>query len=108
MLPPGAYQLTSMVKANDLQNERGLIWRITCAEIDRQVLGEGPPITGTFDWREFLTGFEVPQSDCRAQWLTLVLASRVALEEHISGEVWLDDLSIGRAQPDADIPSVFN
>jgi hypothetical protein len=106
MLPPGAYRLTNLAKANDLQNERGLVWRVTCAEIDRQILGESQPIAGTFDWREFATGFTVPQGDCRAQWLTLVLASRVALEEHISGEVWLDNVSIRRGDPQSDSSSV--
>lgn len=97
MLPPGGYSLTSSVRAKDLQNERGLVWRVSCAETDRQVLGETPPVTGTFDWVKKSILFEVPQTDCRAQWLTLVLAARVALEEQISGEVWFDDLSIERA-----------
>jgi len=96
MLPPGPYQLTGSAMAQDLENERGLVWRVSCAEMDRQRLAETVPIKGTTDWHEISIGFEVPQTGCRAQWLTLELAARVALEEQIGGEVWFDDLAVTR------------
>jgi hypothetical protein len=100
MLPPGGYQLTGMVSANNLQNERGLTWRIACAEMDKQLLGESPRVLGTVGWRRFELSFEVPHGNCRAQWLTLTLAARVALEEQIGGEVWFDDLAVERTKSD--------
>lgn len=97
MLPPGSYQLTGMARALDLENERGLVWRLSCAELHKQALGETEPVKGTMDWHPIAASFSVPQSGCRAQWLTLELPARAALEEQISGKVWFDDLLVSRA-----------
>jgi hypothetical protein len=96
MLPPGTYRLTGMAKAENLDNDRGLIWRLTCAEIDKQALGETKPVKGTVEWHQFAVSFLVPQSGCRAQWLTVTLPARVALEEEIGGVVWFDNLTVER------------
>jgi hypothetical protein len=87
-----------MSKARELENERGLIWRIACAEEKQQVLGETPPIKGSSDWRAFDVAFAVPHYACRAQWLTLMVDARVALEQQISGSAWFDDLAVERVE----------
>lgn len=97
MLPPGPYHLTGSAKALDLENERGLIWRLSCAELDKQTLGMTAPVKGTVDWHQFAISFSVPQSGCRAQWLTLELPAKAALEEQIAGNVWFDDIVVTRA-----------
>jgi hypothetical protein len=38
----------------------------------------------------------VPPQDCRSQWLKLDIASRIASERQIEGQVWYDNLQIGR------------
>jgi hypothetical protein len=98
VLPPGEYRLTGMSKAQSLENERGLTWRIACAEEKQQILGETFPVKGSFDWRAFDVAFAVPHYACRAQWLTLRVDARVALEEQISGSAWFDDLAVERVE----------
>jgi hypothetical protein len=98
ILPPGRYRVEGLAKASNLENERGLVWRIVCAEEKKQVLGETSPIKGSFDWRAFDIIFEVPQNSCRAQWLTLMLDARIALEEQVSGDAWFDDLAVRRVE----------
>jgi hypothetical protein len=49
-------------------------------------------------WTEFDFSFAVPQVDCRAQELRLVLAARSASEQLASGIVLYDGLAIERLQ----------
>jgi hypothetical protein len=96
VLPPGDYQLTGMVKADHLVNERGMLWHVFCAEGDHQSLGASEPVIGTTDWSSFAADFEIPSSGCRAQWLRLELAANIPIEEHIAGAIWYDHLVIRR------------
>lgn len=98
-LVPAAYQLQGRVRADDLRNERGLRWRVVCADGGRQPLAETSPVSGTAPWQPFSVTFAVPESDCRAQWLQLTLAARIPAEQRISGQVWYDDLRIVRQSP---------
>jgi hypothetical protein len=45
--------------------------------------------------------FEVPNQACRAQWLTLMVDARAALEEQVSGTVAFDDIKVERASSQA-------
>ncbi len=96
VLPPGRYQLTGLVAADDLVNRRGIGWRVFCAQGDRRSLGETGPVAGTFGWRPFAASFAIPSTGCRAQWLRLELAARIAVEQRVSGAVWFDHLAIRR------------
>jgi len=97
LLPPGLYTLRGEWMADRLENERGLVWRLTCAEADGQVLGATKGLVGTVPWQAFELTFEVPPSGCRGQWLRLQLAARTAIEQQISGEAWFDNISIERS-----------
>jgi hypothetical protein len=97
MLPPGRFRLALEARAEGLQNERGMVWRVECAEAGGQHLASTPPIAGSFPWRLISTEFEVPNESCRAQWLTLVVDARAALEEQISGKVAFDNIDVQRA-----------
>ena len=74
---------------------------------EAEALAERPAFKGTIDWQEFETEFEVPD-DCRAQWLTLILAARVALEEQVAGAAWFDDLEVTRAEREPNKTSAVN
>ena len=82
------------MSADDLVTDRGMVWRVYCAEGDKQLIGETPLISGTFKWQPFAADFTVPAAKCHAQWLRLENAARVAIEQQISGEVWYDHMAI--------------
>jgi len=100
VLPPGSYRLSALTRANDLVNERGLAWRVRCAEGDKQLIAETPLVRGTTGWRRIEATFNVPSGGCRGQWLSLELAVRVAVEQQARGEVWFDDVTITRLAGD--------
>ncbi|MEJ8572810.1 hypothetical protein [Microbaculum marinum] len=99
MLPPGRYRLSGRVRAQDLRNERGLSWQISCAGGDRADLLETERISGTRPWSGFQDTFEVPKTGCPVQRLRLDIAARIAPEREISGTVWYDAMRISRAGP---------
>lgn len=102
LLGPGNYRLSGERRAENLQNERGLQWTITCTGGEKRQLGETPLIRGTLPWGEFSAEFSVPEDDeCRAQTLLLSLAARVATEQKVAGEVWFDKLRIEKAKSGA-------
>lgn len=99
VIPPGTYQLQGKYKG-EILGRRGLRWRITC--IDGKRLGESDMVLGTKpDWQRFDFEFTVPDRDCSAQQVSLVLDSRSASEQFVTGSIWYDDLQISRHQSDA-------
>lgn len=103
VLPPGRYQLRGKYNG-EVMGRRGLRWRVTCAEGQR--LGESDMVLGTtFDWRLFDFVFTVPDRNCRAQKISLVLDSRSASEQFVTGSIWYDDLEISRDQAAVISPS---
>lgn len=103
MLSPGTYQLRGKYKG-EVTGRRGLRWRIACAGGRR--LGKSDMVLGTKpEWQQFKFSFTVPDRDCRAQKVSLVLDSRSASERFVTGSIWYDDLEISRDQPAATPPS---
>jgi hypothetical protein len=97
ILTPGRYRLSGMVKAEELEAERGLLWRIGCAGNGKAPkISETAAFKGTFAWQRFQVEFEVPEDDCRAQTLILAIDARAVLEQQISGDIWFDDLTVDR------------
>lgn len=97
VLPPGNYQLSGRERADNLETERGMVWKLTCAIPAAPLLAQTEPLKGNVSWQTFEVPFEVPSTDCPAQWLRLELDARVALEQEVGGgSVWYDDLSITR------------
>jgi hypothetical protein len=104
VLPPGDYQFKGAYKA-DIVSQRGLQWRVVCANKAKPVIGESPTVIGAeSDWREFEFAFTVPDADCPAQSVQLAFTGRSASEQFVSGSVWFDDLHILR-QPSLAEPS---
>jgi hypothetical protein len=98
MLMPGRYRLTGRAKAEGLRNPRGLHWTLSCADQSQTRLGASDRLIGTTRWHSFDVAFEVPASGCRAQWLRLELAARIAAERHAAGAGWYDDLAVARVE----------
>jgi len=97
VLPPGRYVFTGRERADDLQTERGMAWKIACAGPDGETLATTQPLKGRTGWQDFETTFTVPAGGCQAQWLRLELDARVALEEDVAGgAVWYDNLAVRR------------
>jgi hypothetical protein len=96
MLAPGRYRFTGRFKG-ELVGPRGLKWRIACAETSDVRLAEGPMINGRAPgWSDTGFDFTVPPQNCRAQYLSLDLDSRMPSETFVNGAIWFDDLQISR------------
>jgi hypothetical protein len=95
-LAPGQYRFQG--KSNvDIVSQRGLQWRITCANGEATQLAESSVAQGSGGaWQDFSTSFTVPETGCPAQYVRLVFDARSASEQFISGSVWYDDLQIVR------------
>lgn len=98
VLPPGRYVLRGRERADELETERGMAWKIVCAGPGAEPLAATEPLKGRSGWEDFETSFTVPPSGCPAQWLRLELDARSALDRDVGGgSVWYDDLAISRA-----------
>lgn len=99
-LAPGTYQLEGQY-IGELKGRRGLVWRITCADNGKRI-GQSDMVIGEAQtWTDFSFSFTVPDRECGAQTLQLVLNARSASERLVSGAVWYDDLRISRSQPES-------
>src|SRR5262249_9687809 len=96
VLPPGQYQLSGMVKAEDLETPRGMRWRIACISNPDMPITESDAFLGTFAWRSFAIAFTTPDTGCPAQTLRLELDARVNLDQQVAGSFWSDSLAILR------------
>lgn len=104
MLAPGAYELKGQYKG-EIIGRRGLQWSIKCAGAQPQPIGESRMVLGLArTWTNFLIPFTVPESECRAQELRLVLAARSESERFVSGSIWYDGLQISRVEMTAEPP----
>ena len=66
-----------------------------CASSSAVTLAHTELVSGTLPWTDFVVKFEVPPTNCKAQWLQLELPARIASEFSIDGQVWYRDLRIG-------------
>lgn len=98
-LPPGRYAFDGMESAENLENERGLRWRISCLDDPKGALATTPPLRGAQPPRPFRMAFAVPAEGCGAQALVLELPARIASELQISGAVRYWRLDIERLPP---------
>jgi len=92
-LPPGRYALAGLVRAQGLENEVGLRWRVHCVGEGQTNLGASPNWSGSFDWTPFRVSFDVP-ADCKYQNLVLELPKRVALDTVITGGISFTNISL--------------
>ena len=90
----GSYRFEGESKAENLQNERGLVWQITCLDPAGHALATTAAQTGTSEWQSFAVDFTVPVARCPMQRLILLLDAKTILDQRISGRVWYDNLKI--------------
>ena len=95
-LGAGNYRLEGEVKTENLQNDRGLLWKVFCMNDSNQLLAATLPRNGTSSWNSFTADFSVPEERCVMQRLVLVLDARSALDQNISGRIWYDNLKINK------------
>jgi tetratricopeptide (TPR) repeat protein len=93
-LAPGPYRFQGRERSQDLQNERGLRWRIACVGDDAETLGATDLVNGDTPWRTFVVDFMVPTGKCPYQKLVLELPARAALETEVVGRVSYADLDL--------------
>jgi hypothetical protein len=93
-LAPGPYRFQGRERSQDLQNERGLRWRIACVGDDAETLGTTDLVSGDTPWRTFAVDFMVPTGKCPYQMLVLELPARAALETEVVGRVSYADLDL--------------
>lgn len=94
MLPPGEYSFSGSAKTDNLDNERGLRWRIYCVSDPAGSLATTSLLNNTTPWRSFRVSFSVPPTGCAAQRLVLEIPARIALETQVSGSARYSNLSI--------------
>ena len=93
-LAPGSYKFQGRERAQSLQNERGLQWRIACVDGGGEDLGTTHPLSDDTQWRPFSADFTVPEGKCFYQDLVLELRARTALETEVAGRVSYADLDL--------------
>ena len=94
LLPAGDYIFRGRVKTETLLTSRGLWWHIFCASNPAESLANTQLVSGTMPWTDFAVKFQVPATDCKAQWLQLELPARIDSEAKIEGEAWYQSLQI--------------
>lgn len=98
VLPAGHYRLSGLGFAEDLRTELGLVWSVQCM-VSGITLANSEPWKGrSQDWEGFSMNFEVPATQCPAQWLLLKLPARIPSEQAIGGAIWFDTLRIQKIQ----------
>src|SRR6516162_7295560 len=94
LLPAGDYSFSGRVETAELRTARGLWWHLFCANASASTLANTELVSGTMPWADFMVKFQVPATDCRAQWLQLELPARIEPEMRIEGQVWYQDLQV--------------
>ncbi len=103
-LRPGAHQVTGEVMGEVL-GRRGVRWMVTCLGDKKREIGESEAFTGSIkEWRGFVFSVDVPEADCTAQTLSLVLDPGLPSERLISGSISFDEMSIRRVPETARVP----
>jgi hypothetical protein len=101
-LEPGAYRFEGRERLQELQNERGLRWRIFCVGETTDTLGTTALANGEIAWREFGMDFIVPAGKCYYQKLVLELPAQTAPETEIRGRASYADLDLQMKSPPRD------
>lgn len=83
-LAPGDYVFSGRESSDLLVNDRGVRWRIHCADDQDGALVVTAPLNDTIPWRDFSVAFSVP-SACPVQEILLEIPARSLGEQAASG-----------------------
>lgn len=81
-----------VVEAEALRSGQGLAWEIVCSSRGPRFPGE--PINGTFERRVYTLRFDIPVTGCPGQWLRLRNPAPAGAARIVSGELWVDDVTL--------------
>lgn len=101
-LSPGTYEFSGSAKLLNVENERGLRWRIVCSD-SSETLATTELLTGTTPWLSLRARFTIAAEGCAGQWLVLEIPARAAVEAKVSGEARYKDLGIARLDTSAEL-----
>lgn len=96
LLLPGSYELTGMVRVDNLETAKGVRWIVSCAAGKAKTLAASEPFQGVSEWRQFKVTLTIPAQGCSAQQLRLQLMGDAGLDFEAIGSVWFDELAINR------------
>lgn len=96
LLPPGRYDFSGEQRLEAAADGARMAWRLRCAEsgstlLDHRVASVASDANG---WRRFSQPFQVPETDCTAQWLNL---EPLPEDRKVMIAVWFDALRVSRA-----------
>lgn len=92
-LAPGRYRLTGSAYTLTPEAHRRLRWRISCAD-SSALLGVTASEGAAAAWDSFEVWFEVPETECSAQWLAL---QPLAGERRAGVQIWYRNLAVNAA-----------
>ena len=52
------------------------------------------PLDGNAPWQSVVVDFGIPAARCAGQWLELVNPAVKGVAQHVSGDLWIDDVAI--------------
>lgn len=91
-LSAGHYRLSLKMRAQTLRSELGLEWVVVCTGAGG-VVARTEPVDGTIGWRAFTADFTI-QPSCPGQWIRLINPVPTGAAQRVSGELWLDDVTV--------------
>jgi hypothetical protein len=100
-LTPGDYVFAGESKVENLENEKGMVWRIYCLPVPGPILATTTGVRGTQPWTAFTLKLTVPEHDCETQLLRLELNAVAVIDMQVSGRVLFDNLKIERSTDSA-------
>src|SRR5690606_13382660 len=96
LLAPGHYRLSMQVRAEFLRSDQGLRWIVRCDK--GATVATTDALQGSFGWKMLNTEFDVPADKCAGQWLELRNPAVRGSAQQVSGDLWVDDISITRSE----------
>ena len=92
-LPSGRMKIGFKVRIDNNIGEKGLKWRLRCAE-NNEILGETEAFITRKSWHSIVLEAIVPAQSCSVQLLRLEAVSKFAHYQVFSGSLWFDDIKI--------------
>jgi hypothetical protein len=92
-LTPNGYTFTFDVQVDELKNNTGLVWRLSCLESGAS-LGESKPLLEKGPWETLQFDIVIPKDECATQYLRLENKSFAVLDQEVTGRLLFDNIKI--------------